>query len=60
MDLQRLNLLMKHEPDLRSWMEAWSIGAIYEMYKVGETFFKYCLKLREAVYKDKKDFELVK
>lgn len=59
-DLQRLNLLMKHEPDLRSWMEAWSIGAIYEMYKAGETFFKYYLKLREAVYKDKKELELVK
>jgi hypothetical protein len=51
---------MKHEPDLRSWMEAWSIGAIYEMYSAGETFFKYYLKLRESVYIDKKELELVK
>jgi len=59
-ELQRLNLIMKHEPDLRSWMEAWSIGAIYEMYKAGETFFKYYRGLREAVYKDKKELELVR
>jgi len=59
-DLQRLNLLMKHEPDLRSWMEAWSIGAVYEMYKAGEAFFEYYHRLRESVYKDKKELELVK
>lgn len=59
-DLQRLNLIMKHEPDLRSWMEAWSIGAICEMYKAGETFFKYYRRLRESVYKDKRELELVK
>ena len=53
-DLKRFNLLMRHEPDLRSWMEAWSIGAVYEMYKSGEKFFWYFRKLKEAVYKDKK------
>jgi hypothetical protein len=58
-DLQRLNLLMKHEPDLRSWMEAWSIGAICEMYKAGVTFFKYYTILRESIYKDKKEIDLV-
>lgn len=59
-DLQRLNHLINYEPDLRSWMEAWSIGAIYEMYKAGETFFKYYRRLRESVYKDKRELELVK
>lgn len=59
-DLERLNLLMKHEPDLRSWMEAWSIGSIFEMYSAGEKFFGYYRKLKEAVYKDKKELELVK
>lgn len=58
-DLQRLNMLMKHEPDLRSWMEAWSIGSIFEMYKAGELFFNYYHRLREAVYKDKKELEIV-
>jgi predicted RNA-binding protein len=58
-DIQRLNSLMKHEPDLRSWMEAWSIGAIYEMYNAGETFFKYYHRLKESIYKDKKELVLV-
>ncbi|MCX5868366.1 MAG: EVE domain-containing protein [Proteobacteria bacterium] len=58
-DLKRLNSLMKYEPDLRSWMEAWSIGAVYEMWTLGKGFFKYYLQLIEAVYKDKKELELV-
>jgi predicted RNA-binding protein len=59
-EMQRLNTLMKHEPELRSWMEAWSIGAIYEMYVNGETFFHYYRHLNEAVYKEKKELELIK
>jgi hypothetical protein len=58
-DLKRLNLIMKHEEDLRAWMEAWSIGSIYKMYKSGERFFNYYRKLKESVYKDKKELELV-
>jgi hypothetical protein len=50
---------MKHEPDLRSWMEAWSIGSVYEMYQAGEKFFHYYHKLREAIYKDKKELEMI-
>jgi hypothetical protein len=57
--MERLNLLMKHEHDLRNWMEAWSIGSIYEMYVAGETFFKYYHRLIEAVYKDKSKLALV-
>lgn len=59
-DLERLNRLMKHEPELRSWMEAWSIGAVYRMYTAGEKFFGYFRQLKEAVYKDKKQLEMVK
>lgn len=58
-DLDRLNSIMRHEPDLRSWMEAWSIGSVYEMYTAGEKFFKYYRKLKEAVYKDKTDLKLI-
>ena len=57
--MQRLNALMKHEPDLRSWMEAWSIGAVYELYVAGVTFFHYYHHLNEAVYKDKKELDLI-
>jgi predicted RNA-binding protein len=58
-DMERLNRIMKHEPELRSWMEAWSIGAVYEMYSAGEKFFRYYRRLKEAVYKDKRELELV-
>jgi hypothetical protein len=40
-------------------MELWSMGAIYEMHSAGEPFFKHYRKLKEAVYKDKKDLALV-
>lgn len=59
-DLTRLNSIMKHEPDLRSWMDAWSIGSIFKMYQSGEKFFKYYRRLRESVYKDKNELEFVK
>jgi predicted RNA-binding protein len=58
-DMARLNTLLKHEPDLRSWMEAWSIGSIYEMYAAGEKFFYYFRQLNEAIYKDKKELDLI-
>ena len=58
-ELARLNSLMRYEPELRSWMEAWSIGAVFEMYVAGELFFKYYRRLIEAVYKDKRELELV-
>ena len=58
-ELKRLNGLMRFEPELRSWMEAWSIGAVYEMYIAGELFFKYYRRLIEAVYKEKNELELV-
>jgi hypothetical protein len=58
-ELKRLNDLMRHEPELRSWMDAWSIGAVYEMYASGERFFGYYRRLIEAVYKDKRELELI-
>lgn len=59
-DLDRLNKLMRYETDLRSWMETWSIGAVYEMYMAGETFFKYYHLLREATFKKKEELDLVR
>lgn len=59
-EMNRLNSLMRHEPELRSWMDAWSIGAVYEMYKTGETFFHYYRHLNEAIYKEKTNLDLIK
>ena len=50
---------MRHEPELRIWLEAWSINAIYNMFKAGEDFFKYYKKLRESIYKEKSQLELI-
>jgi hypothetical protein len=58
-DLLRVNVLLKHDPELRNWMEAWSIGAIYKMYVAGKSFFKYYRQLIESVYKEKSDIDLV-
>jgi hypothetical protein len=58
-DLDRLNALMRHEPELRSWMEAWSVGAIYEMYTSGQSFFRYYRRLIESVYKEKSQLEMI-
>lgn len=58
-DITRLNQIMKHEPELRSWMEAWSIGAVYKMYMAGEKFFRYYKQLKESIYKEKNELMLV-
>ena len=58
-ELGRLNSLMRYGPELSSWMEAWSIGAVFEMYTAGELFFKCYRRLIEATYEDKRELELV-
>jgi predicted RNA-binding protein len=58
-DMKRLNAIINFDPELRNWIEAWSIGAVLEMYNAGKLFFNYFHKLREAVYKDKKELQLI-
>jgi len=58
-EMARLNTLMRHEHDLRCWMEAWSIGSIYEIYMAGEKFNKYYKQLIESVYKEKAELRLI-
>jgi predicted RNA-binding protein len=58
-EMDRLNTLMRHEHDLRCWMEAWSIGAIFEMYTAGQKFNSYYKRLTESVYKDKSSLQMI-
>jgi predicted RNA-binding protein len=58
-EMDRLNALMRHEHDLRCWMEAWSIGAIFEMYTAGQKFNSYYKRLTESVYKDKSSLQMI-
>ena len=59
-NLKRLNKLMKHEPELRNWMDAWSIGAVFEMNKAGEELFNYYRRLRDSSYNEKSELDLIK
>lgn len=58
-EMDRLNTLMRHEHELRCWMEAWSVGAILEMYTAGQKFNDYYKKLTESVYKDKNSLQMI-
>jgi len=58
-DVDRFNKLMRYDPEMRNWMDIWSIGAVYKMYIAGENFFRYFGILKESVYKEKKELELI-
>lgn len=58
-DLGRLNSLVRYEPELRSWLEAWSFGAVYKMYMAGEKFFNYYKQLEESIFKEKSQLKLI-
>jgi hypothetical protein len=59
-DLPRLNSLMHHEYDLRCWMEAWSVGAVYSLYVSGQKFNNYYSRLTESIFKEKQSLELIR
>ncbi|MFQ5951122.1 MAG: EVE domain-containing protein [Candidatus Geothermarchaeales archaeon] len=59
-DLDRLDKLLRYEPELRSWLEPWSIGAVYDMYVGGKQFFSYYRRLIESTWKQKPDLEMVR
>lgn len=35
----RLKTICRHEPELKNWLQIWSIGKVYEMYMSGREFF---------------------
>ena len=57
-DLGELNRRIKFD-DLRFWLDAWSVGSVYEMYTAGEKFFSLYANLEESKYRDRKQIELV-
>lgn len=38
--IPRLKSLCRYEPDLKNWLEIWSVQKVYEMYRSGRQFFK--------------------
>lgn len=55
----RLNAILRFDQALRSWLDAWGIKSVYELYTNGQKFFELYDKLREARYKERKELELV-
>lgn len=57
--LDRLNALLKFD-ELRPWLDAWSIGAVYRLYTSGESFFDLYDRLQESRYRERTAVEFVK
>lgn len=57
--LDRLNALLKFD-ELRPWLDAWSIGAVYRLYTSGASFFDLYNRLQESRYRERTAVELVK
>lgn len=56
--LKELNDRVKFD-EIRYWLDAWSIKAIYEMYQSGESFFRFYEKIEESRFRYRKTLELV-
>lgn len=54
----RLESLLKYD-ELRHWIDIWSIGSTYEMYKSGKRFFELYDKLEESRYKEFKEVDFI-
>jgi len=57
--LDKLNDHMKLD-ELRHWLDAWSVQAVYRLYTAGQEFFSLYAKLDESRYVDRQKLELVK
>lgn len=57
--LSDLNARLKRD-QLKNWLDAWSIQAVYRLYTHGRSFFELYEKLQESRYRERKEIELVK
>jgi len=57
--LDKLNDRVKFD-ELRFWLDAWSIQAVYRLYTAGQEFFSLYERLDESRYVDRQKLELVK
>lgn len=57
--LSKLNARIKFD-ELRFWLDAWSIQAVYRLYTSGQEFFSLYARLDESRYTDRQKLELVK
>ena len=57
--LSDLNARLKFD-QLKNWLDAWSIQAVYRLYTNGRSFFELYEKLQESRYRERTEIELVK
>ncbi|HAH86146.1 MAG: EVE domain-containing protein [Armatimonadota bacterium] len=57
--LSKLNARIRFD-ELRFWLDAWSIQAVYRLYMAGEEFFSLYARLDESRYIDRRALDLVK
>jgi predicted RNA-binding protein len=55
---QRLNDILRFD-ELRHWLDAWSIQAVYKLYTSGISFFDLYHQLADSRYKDRPEINLV-
>jgi len=57
--LSRLNDILKFD-ELRHWLDAWSIVAVYKLYTTGASFFNLYQKLVDSRYKERTEVEFIR
>lgn len=57
--LSRLNDILKFD-ELRHWLDAWSISAVYKLYTTGVSFFNLYQQLADSRYKERTEVEFVR
>ena len=56
--LSRLNAILRYD-ELRHWLDAWSIPAVYKLYTAGASFFDLYQQLTDSRYKERTEVEFV-
>lgn len=56
--LSRLNAILRYD-ELRHWLDAWSIPAVYKLYTAGASFFDLYQQLTDSRYKERTEVEFI-
>ena len=57
--LSRLNDILRFD-ELRHWLDAWSIPAVYKLYTAGASFFDLYQRLTDSRYKERTEVEFIR
>jgi len=57
--LPRLNAILRYD-ELRHWLDAWSITAVYKLYAAGASFFDLYQRLTDSRYKERTEVEFIR